>query len=52
MPVIEPLGANPRPKRRLGAAGRRHSWLLRHQAQITAALSVLAYALLIWLTQP
>ena len=46
------LGANQPPKRRLGATGRRHSWLLRHQVQITAVLSVLAFAALIWAVKP
>jgi hypothetical protein len=46
------LGANQSPKRRLGATGRRHSWLLRHQVQITAFLSVLAFAALIWVAKP
>lgn len=41
------LGANQPPKRRLGHTGRRHSWVLRHQVQITAVLSVLAFAVLI-----
>jgi hypothetical protein len=45
------LGANQRPKRRLGATGRRHSWLLHHQVQITAVLSVLAFAALIWVAK-
>lgn len=46
------LGANQPPKRRLGATGRRHSWLLRHQVQITAVLSVLAFAGLVWIAKP
>lgn len=46
------LGANQPPKRRLGHTGRRHSWVLRHQVQITAVLSVMAFAALLWMAKP
>jgi hypothetical protein len=33
---------------RLGAAGRRHCWVIKHQAWITAAAAMAAFALLVW----
>ena len=49
------LGAEPPPchsRPRLGATGRRHAWLMRHQLQIGAVISMLAFTLLLFATRP
>lgn len=46
------VGADHGRRKRLGHAGRRHCWLVKHQAGVASVVAFLALAAILWSTKP